>query len=109
MKMPIYAVCFDLDTKQMKEDGLTKSDCTQVYTKTKELLQKCGLKKHQQYSMYATEDTEDAFNLILKLPAKLKTHAQNFCKYLNRFDVVRIEDSANIVDLFKADGPNQTS
>jgi virulence-associated protein VapD len=101
MKMPVYAVCFDLNTKLMKDDGLTKSEQTLIYSKAKDLFGACGLKKHQQYSMYATEDTEEAFNLILKLPAKLKSQAQDFCKYLSRFDVVKIEDSANIVDLFQ--------
>jgi len=101
MKMPIYGVCFDLNTKQMKEDGLTNSECTSIYAKAKDLFKACGLKKHQQYSMYATDDCEEAFNLILKLPAKFVSQAQSFCKYLSRFDVVKIEDSANIIDLFQ--------
>lgn len=103
MKMPIYGVCFDLNTRKMEDDGLTKSQRTLIYTNAKNLFKACGLSKHQQYSMYATEDSEDAFNLILKLPAKFVSQAQDFCKYLSRFDVVRIEDSANIIDLFQQD------
>ncbi len=101
--MPIYGVCFDLNTKRMDKDGLTKSQQTSVYAKAKKLFKACGLSNHQQYSMYTTEDSEDAFNLILKLPAKFVSQAQDFCKYLSRFDVVRIEDSANIIDLFQQD------
>lgn len=101
MKMNIYAVCYDLDTKRMQEDGITESERTQIYTGVKKLLQECGLKKHQQYSMFATEDCEDAFHVILKLPAVLKAKAQNFCRYLSRFDIVRIEDSTDIVDFLR--------
>jgi virulence-associated protein VapD len=101
MNMPQFAICFDLDTKRMCDDAISDSKRTGIYAQAKDVFQSCGLKKHQQYSMYATEDHEDAFNVILKLPAVLKSQARDFCQYLSRFDVVRIEDSADIVDFLK--------
>jgi virulence-associated protein VapD len=101
MKMSKFAVCFDLDTKQMDDDGLTKGQITTVYAQAKEVFVKCGLRKHEQHSMYSTEDTDDAFNCILKVPTMLKSHARSFCRYLSRFDVVQIQDSTDMVEFLK--------
>jgi hypothetical protein len=51
--------------------------------------------------MYATDDTEHAFEIIMRLPGILKRMAPKFCRYVKRFLVVRIEDTGNVTDLLK--------
>ena len=102
--MPQYAVCFDLDTKAMERDGLTDSEKTAIYQKEiPKAFKQCGLKRHVQYSMYATEDTKTALGRIVKMPGILKTRAPLFVKYMKRFVVVIIQDLGNISDMFQAE------
>ena len=102
MKMAQYGICYDLDTKAMDADGLSDSDKSAIYqVELVKALNKCGLTKHLQYSMYATEDSDDALAQIVKLPSQLMNLAPRFCKYVKRFLVVRIEDWGNITDVFK--------
>jgi len=100
--MPQYAICFDLDTKAMDRDGLTESQKSSVYQQEgQKALEAAGLKRHLQYSMYATEDNEHAFETIMRMPTKLKELAPKFCRYVKRFLVVRVEDWGNITDLLQ--------
>ena len=102
MKMAQHAICYDLDIKAMNDDGLSDSEISSIYqSELVKALTKCGLVKHLQYSMYATEDTDDALAKIVKLPSQLKKLAPRFCKYVKRFLVVRIEDWGDITNLFK--------
>lgn len=102
MRMAQYGICYDLDTKQMAADGLTESEIASIYQgELVKALNKCGLTKHLQYSMYATEDNDEALAKIVKMPSQLRKLAPRFCKYVKRFLVVRIEDWGNITSLFK--------
>jgi virulence-associated protein VapD len=104
MKMAQYGICYDLDTKAMKADGFTDSEIAATYqVELVKALNRCGLTKHLQYSMHATEDNENALATIMKMPPQLRKLAPRFCKYVKRFLVVRIEDWGNITDLFKED------
>jgi len=105
--MAQYGICYDLDTKAMTADGLTESEVSAIYQGDfVKALNKCKLTKHLQYSMYATENTDDALAQIIKLPSQLRKLDPKFCKYVKRFLVVRIEDWGNITDLFKDDEAN---
>ena len=100
--MAQYGICYDLDTKAMDADNLTDSEKSAIYqVELVKALSKCGLTKHLQYSMYATEDSDESLANIVKLPLQLKKLAPRFCKYVKRFLVVRIEDWGNITDVFK--------
>lgn len=101
MKMPIYALPYDLDTVAMTDDGLTASQKTAVYNQGKKVFQENGLKKHAQYSMFATENNGDALIVIFKAMDALKEQAPDFVRYLSRMDLVRIEESVDVVDYLR--------
>lgn len=99
MKMYTRAVTYDLNTKAMKDAGLTKSEVTSVYNEGKRVFVKNGMSDHQQFSMYATEDKPDALKTVIKVVNDLKIEAPTFCRYLSRFAVVHIDDSVDLTDI----------
>lgn len=99
--MARYAICYDLDTKLMEQDGLTDSNKTQVYEQGKRVLSNNGFTHHMQRSMYGTADADDSFERVVGLPMALRENAPDFCHYLNRFEVVRILESANILNVIR--------
>lgn len=99
MKMFTRAITYDLNTKAMKDDGLTKSEITAVYNEGKRVFVKNGMSDHQQFSMYATEDKPDALKTVIKVVNDMKIDAPNFCRYLSRFAIVHIDDSVDLTDI----------
>lgn len=99
MKMFTRAIIYDLNTKAMKADNLTKSEITAIYNQGKKVFEANKMSNHLQYSMYATENTEDALKTIIKVVGELPTQAQDFCRYLSRFNIVHIDDSVDVTDL----------
>lgn len=93
------AITYDLNTKAMKEAGLTRSEVTSVYNEGKRVFVKNGMSDHQQFSMYATEDKPDALKTVIKVVNDLKIEAPTFCRYLSRFAVVHIDDSVDLTDI----------
>lgn len=103
--MAQYAIAFDLDTKQMTHDGLTKSEKTSIYQKEiVEALASCGFTAHPQGSLYHTESDQDPIGAIMTLQSTLKTKAPSFCKYVTRVHVFRMEEWSDVTMLI-ADKP----
>ena len=103
MKMNTRAIIYDLNTKAMKTNALTNSEVTAIYNQGKKVFEKNGMSDHRQYSMYATEDTDDALKTVIKVVGELKIQAPDFCRYLSRFAIVHIDDSVDVTDLLKRD------
>lgn len=95
--MAQYAIAFDLDTTLMDKDGLQKADKTRIYqTEIPHALQRCGFTEHLQGSLYATSADQNPITAILQLQSTLKACAPNFCKYVKRVHVFRLEDWSDV-------------
>lgn len=101
MHMHTRAIIYDLDTKAMKANDLTRSEITGIYNQGKKVFEANGMSDHRQYSMYATEDNENALKTVIKVIGELQAQAPDFCRYLNRFSVVHIDDSVDLTDLLQ--------
>lgn len=103
--MAQYAIAFDLDTAAMKANGVTDSQRTRIYsTEIPRALESCGFTAHPQGSLYHTEAEHDPITAIMKLQSTLKTQAPNFCNYVKRVHVFRLEEWSDVTALI-ADRP----
>lgn len=98
--MARYAIAFDIDTKAMKDDGITDSQRTSIYqNEVTSALAACGFTAHAQGSLYHTEADTDSIASIMKLQDTLKKKAPNFCKYAKRIHVFRMEEWSDVTEL----------
>lgn len=105
--MAQYAIAFDLDTAQMRNDGKTPAEVTKVYqTEIPTALGKCGFTAHPQGSLYHTEGEQDSITAIMRLQSTLKMEAPEFCKYVRRVHVFRMEDWSDVTSLI-VDRPSE--
>ncbi len=103
--MAQYAIAFDLDTKAMRNAGLSQSEITQVYQiEIPEALASCGFTAHPQGSLYHTEGEEDPILALMKLQSALKEKAPKFCRFVRRVHVFRMEEWSDVTSLI-ADHP----
>jgi virulence-associated protein VapD len=102
MEAPVaqYAIAFDLDTKAMKQDGLSEADKVRIYQQEiPNALNSCGFSAHPQGSLYHTETEQDPIAAIMKLQGALVTGAPNFCRYVRRVHVFRMEEWSDVTNL----------
>jgi len=98
--MAQYAVAFDLDTKAMRNDGLSESEKTSIYQREiSDALSSCGFTAHPQGSLYHTEKDQDPIKAIMNLQTTLKTKAPQLCKYVNRIHIFRMEEWSDVTDI----------
>jgi virulence-associated protein VapD len=98
--MAHYAIAFDLDTKAMKAANLTAADRTRVYqTEIPAALASCGFTALPQGSLYHTESDQNPITAIMQLQSSLKTKAPEFCKYVRRVHVFRMEEWSDVTSL----------
>jgi len=98
--MAHYAIAFDLDTKAMETAGLTKSKRAQVYqTEIPQALAQCGFTVHPQGSLYHTEDEQNPITAIMTLQSALTKNAPNFCRFVRRVHVFRMEEWSDVTTL----------
>ena len=103
LQMAQYAIAFDLDTKRMKEEGLTDSERTAIYqTEIPYALSSCGFTAHPQGSLYHTESEQNPINAIMELKETLKQSASKFCKYVKRVHVFRMEEWSDVTSLLSS-------
>ena len=92
-----YAIAFDLNTRQMRDDGLSQADITKVYqVEIPTALATCGFTAHPQGSLYHTEADQDPIRALIQLKTTLSTEAPQFCKYVKRVHVFRMEDWSDV-------------
>lgn len=98
--MAQYAIAFDLSTKTMRADGMTKSEITSVYnTEIPQALASCGFTVHAQGSLYHTEADQNPITAIMQLQSTLTGKAPKFCKYVKRVHVFRMEEWSDVTAL----------
>ncbi|MEI4948710.1 hypothetical protein U1530_00555 [Aeromonas caviae] len=98
--MAHYAIAFDLDTTAMTAAGLTPADKTRIYqTEIPGALARCGFTAHPQGSLYHTEAEQNPITAIMQLQSSLQTHAGNFCRYVKRVHVFRMEEWSDVTTL----------
>lgn len=103
--MAQYAIAFDLDTVAMGAAGITASQRTTIYqTEIPNALAACGFTAHPQGSLYHTEADQNPITAIMRLQATLKAQAPQFCSFVKRVHVFRMEEWSDVTDLI-ADHP----
>lgn len=101
--MAQYAIAFDMDTRQMKLDGLTDAQRTQIYqNEIPNALAVCGFTAHPQGSLYHTEAEQDPIVAIMRLQGALRDDAPRFCQYVRRVHVFRMEEWSDVTELIAA-------
>lgn len=98
--MAQYAIAFDLDTAAMRADGITDAQRTRIYqTEIPEALASCGFTAHPQGSLYHTKAERDPITAIMQLQGSLRNHAPNFCSYVRRVHVFRMEEWSDVTEI----------
>lgn len=98
--MAHYAIAFDLDTKRMKAAGFSQADITRVYQiEIPQALRACGFTAHPQGSLYHTEKEQDQITALMTLQETLLRQAPNFCAFVNRVHVFRMEEWSDVTAL----------
>jgi virulence-associated protein VapD len=98
--MAHYAIAFDLDTKAMKAAGLSNSDRTRVYqSEIPQALASCGFTAHPQGSLYHTEAEQNPITAIMQLQSSLMNKAPQFCQFVKRVHVFRMEEWSDVTTL----------
>lgn len=103
--MAQYAIAFDLDTSAMRAAGFSDAAITRIYqVEIPQALESCGFTAHPQGSLYHTESEQDPIAAIMKLQGALRNLAPNFCTYVKRAHVFRMEEWSDVTTLI-ADRP----
>ena len=98
--MAQYAIAFDLDTARMRDDGITNAQRTTIYqTEIPTALANCGFTAHPQGSLYHTEADQDPIIAIMRLQSELTNNAPQFCQYVRRVHVFRMEEWSDVTPL----------
>jgi virulence-associated protein VapD len=98
--MAQYAIAFDLDTTAMRDAGLSKAEIARVYQKEiPDALAVCGFTAHPQGSLYHTESESEPITALMKLQGALLDSAPNFCLYVKRVHVFRMEEWSDVTPL----------
>jgi virulence-associated protein VapD len=100
MRMAQYAIAFDLDTAAMDADGFSRADKTRVYQREiPDALRTCGFTAHPQGSLYHTEADQNPITAIMRLQGALRDQAPQFCRYVKRVHVFRMEEWSDVTAL----------
>ena len=98
--MAQYAIAFDLDTVAMARCGLTDSQVSRIYNvEIPQALRNIGFTAHPQGSLYHTEIDQNPVQAIVQLQSGLKTNAPNFCEFVKKVHLFRMEEWSDITDL----------
>jgi virulence-associated protein VapD len=98
--MAQYAIAFDMDTKAMTAAGVVGSARTRIYqTEIPDALMACGFTAHPQGSLYHTESDQNPITAIMRLQSTLSSQAPNFCRFVRRVHVFRMEEWSDVTEL----------
>lgn len=98
--MAQYAIAFDLDTTAMTAAGLVAADRTRIYQQEiPAALASCGFTAHPQGSLYHTKEDQNPITAIMQLQSSLANGAPNFCRFVKRVHVFRMEEWSDITSL----------
>jgi virulence-associated protein VapD len=94
-EMSNYVVAFDIDTRQMRDDGL-EGAITRVYSEVEKLLRSCGFTEKIQGSMYGSNN-DGGINSLIEFIAR-KSEVPLFCTYAKKVHFFRCNDQSDITD-----------
>jgi virulence-associated protein VapD len=98
--MAQYAIAFDLNTRAMRQAGLTDAEITAVYqTEIPAALAGSGFTAHPQGSLYHTVAEHDPITAVMTLQSNLHNNAPRFCQYVRRVHVFRMEEWSDVTAL----------
>ncbi len=102
--MGTKALIFDISTKRMKEDGLTDSEISKVYSIIGKELREAGFDERIQHSAYRTTNG-DGINSVINLLGR-KDQLTLFCKYKERVHWMGCDEYSDITTAFSEYGLN---
>ena len=102
--MSNYGFAFDLDSRRMDEDGMSRSEKTILYRKVGEALNACGFCGHPQQSFYHTR-ANDAVLSVMTILTSIKRKVPRFAKYVTSAHMFRLEDWSDVTAVFKDQPP----
>jgi virulence-associated protein VapD len=94
-EMSNYVIAFDIDTRQMRADGL-EGGITRVYTEVEKLLRSCGFTEKIQGSTYGSNN-DGGINSLIEFIAR-KSEVPLFCTYAKKVHFFRCNDQSDITD-----------
>lgn len=98
--MAHYAIAFDMDTVAMRNAGITDAQKTGIYQREiPTALGACGFTAHPQGSLYHTEAEQNPITAIMQLQSTLTAQAPNFCRFVRRVHVFRMEEWSDVTAL----------
>ena len=92
------AIIFDISTKRMREDGLTDSEISRVYSLIGKELYESGFNERVQQSVYRTTQG-DGINALLTLLGR-KDRFPLFCKYKERVHWMGCDEYSDVTNAF---------
>ena len=92
------AIIFDVSTKRMREDGLTDSEISRVYSLIGKELYESGFNERVQQSVYRTTQG-DGINALLTLLGR-KDRFPIFCKYKERVHWMGCDEYSDVTKAF---------
>jgi virulence-associated protein VapD len=93
--MSNYVIAFDIDTRQMRADGL-EGATTRVYSEAEKLLRSCGFTEKIQGSTYGSSNN-NGINSLIEFISR-KAEAPLFCTYAKKVHFFRCNDQSDITD-----------
>ena len=98
------ALIFDISTKRMKEDGMSQSEISKVYSILGKELAKAGFNERIQHSVYCTTNG-DGVNALLRL-LEQKEQFPIFCQYKDRVHWMGCDEYSDITHAFEINNRN---
>lgn len=92
------AIIFDISTKRMREDGLTDSEISRVYSIIGKEFHQSGFDERVQHSVYRTTQG-DGINALLTLLGR-KDRFPLFCKYKERVHWMGCDEYSDVTNAF---------
>jgi len=92
------ALIFDISTKRMREDGLSDSEISKVYTIIGKELREAGFDERIQHSAFRSTNN-DGVNSLLRLLSR-KDHYPMFCTYKERVHWMGCDEYSDVTEAF---------
>ena len=92
------ALIFDISVKRMKEDGMSKSDISKVYSMLGKELTEAGFDDRIQHSVYHTTNG-DGINALINLLGS-KERFPLFCQYKERVHWMGCDEYSDVTKAF---------
>lgn len=98
--MVCYAIAFDINTETLEQyASINNRKKSEYQAEITSALAACGFTAHPQGCLYHTEADSDVIASIMELQETLKKKAPDFCEYVKRVHVFRIDELCDVTEL----------